>query len=194
MLKRHPRLRRFRHRHWVRASPGPTWSTLIRVRRLNHRLTPAGTGHHSGRHTPCAVSLILYCSSHVGRTTSRPGRPGIAEAPAPTRFAVPRWDRFQGTEYRSFPLPSEDTFPGSAPRLCCRLLARASSPLSWLSSSRSRDLPQIPGRKILYRPLGVTTGGLPTPARVKRTCPYPGPVRIPPGGFEADSRFAPTLN
>lgn len=103
----------------VQAMPGPTGSTLVRLRLFNHRRTFAGTGHHSGRHTPCAVSLILRCSSHVGRTTSRPGRPGIAEAPAPTRFAVPRWDRFQGTEYRSAPLPLlVRPFPVRL-RLCC---------------------------------------------------------------------------
>lgn len=76
----------------VQALPGPTGSTLVRVRLLNHRRTFAGTGHHSGRHTPCAVSLILRCSSHVGRTSSRPGRPGMPEAPASARFAVPPRD------------------------------------------------------------------------------------------------------
>ncbi len=30
----------------------------------------AGTGHHSGSHTPCTVSLTLHHSSHVGRTYS----------------------------------------------------------------------------------------------------------------------------
>jgi hypothetical protein len=34
-----PHLRRSRQRQWVQAWPGPTWSTLIRVRRLKHRLT-----------------------------------------------------------------------------------------------------------------------------------------------------------
>ena len=41
-----------------------------------------GTGHHSGSHTPCAVSLILRYSSHVGQDL-RPFHLGMCGTPAP---------------------------------------------------------------------------------------------------------------
>ena len=71
-----------RPKNRMQALPAPTGSTLIRVRRLKHRLTKAGTGYHSGSHTPCAVSLTLHYSSHVGGTRG-PDRPGMSKAPAP---------------------------------------------------------------------------------------------------------------
>ena len=77
-----PSLRLFAEGNWVQAPPAPTGSTLIRVRRFNHRLT-SGTGYHSGRPTPCAVIPVLHHSSHVSWTPVRPRSSGMSEAPAP---------------------------------------------------------------------------------------------------------------
>jgi len=41
----------------------------------------AGTGHHSGRQTPCAVIPVLHSSSHVGWIFD-PCSPGMSKAPA----------------------------------------------------------------------------------------------------------------
>ena len=114
---------------------GPTWSTLIRVRHFKHRLTP-GTGHHSGRHTPCAVSLTLHYSSHVGRDfMSRPARhvrgsrPGIVSS---ALRALISGSRIQ----KRFPTHPGQVFPVSAPSLL-RLTGKGLTPLSSLSFSRS---------------------------------------------------------
>jgi hypothetical protein len=126
----------------VQASPAPTRSTLIRVRRFNHRLTPAGTGHHSGSYTPCAVSRILRCSSHVGQDPwsesaryGRGSRPGIVSGPeGPISRA--RIQKLSSTH-------PEQTCPDSAPSLL-RLTGKGLRPLSSLSFSRSA-FSRIPG-------------------------------------------------
>ena len=100
------------------ACAGPTRSTLIRVRRFNHRLTPAGTGYHSGSHTPCTVSLTLRYSSHVGRThSSRPfrhvrgSRPGIVSSALGALISRARIQKLPSTH-------PDGSFPIRL-RLCC---------------------------------------------------------------------------
>jgi len=106
------------------------------VRPLKHQRTSAGTGNHSGSHTPCTVIPVLHENSHVGWTLAseltryvRSSRSGIVSS-APWRAD------FQG-RIQKRPV----THPGrvsadSAPSLFS-LTAKGLMPLSSLSFSRS---------------------------------------------------------
>jgi hypothetical protein len=91
---------------------------------------------------------------------------------------------FQGSEYRSYPLPFDHRFsPLLRPIPGSQTAFSAASPktltgkpflrlgLSWLSFSRPRDLPAVPERGQRPAPT-VTSRRLPTPAHVQRTCRY----------------------
>ena len=68
-----------------RLGPGSAWSYLEHSHQSAAFEAPAnnaGTGYHSGSHTPCAVIPVLHYSSHVGWTSMRPDLPGMSEAPA----------------------------------------------------------------------------------------------------------------
>ena len=118
------------------ACAGPTRSTLIRGRRLKHRLTTAGTGYHSGSHTRCAVSLTLHYSSHVGRTlSSRTVRHVRGSRLVMVSSATGAL--ISGARIQKRPLTHpEQSFPDSAPSLL-RLTGKGFLPLSSLSFSRS---------------------------------------------------------
>ena len=89
-----PRPRPLEPRDW---GPGSAWSYWRHSHQSAAFEAPAdsqaGTGYHSGRHTPCAVSLTLRRRRHVGRTPGRPDRSGMCEAPAPPQFPAPRVGR-----------------------------------------------------------------------------------------------------
>ena len=183
----------------MQASPAPTWGTLIRERPFNHRLTPAGTGYHSGSHSPCAVSLTLHHSSHVGRNLlSRPARHVRSSrlgTVSDALIAPISGSRIQ----KRFPTHPGPACPDPAPSLL-RLTGKGLTPLSSLSFSRSAFLGRTP-EVVCLRRVGVATARLPTPAHVNRTCRALHPiglaalVRIPVGGFETLlARLAPALN
>jgi len=157
--------------HW---GPGSAWSYWRHSHQSAAFEAPAdsqaGTGYHSGRHTPCAVSLTLRRRRHVGRTPGRPDRSGMCEAPAPPQFPAPRGGALI-SRARIQKRPSthpEPAFPGSAPSRL-RLTGKGLLPLSSLSFSRSAFCSGYP-EGVSLRRVGVATARLPTPACVTRTC------------------------
>lgn len=124
--------------------PARTQSTLIRLRRFNHRLLKPAPGT-----TPAATDVARLVMSFDHGVTSVG-----AKAPRPTgyvrgsRLAIVSSRSLRGpfrrTEYRSSLLPSRPTFPCSAPSLC-DLTGKGFMPLSSLSCSRSAFVRRNPG-------------------------------------------------
>lgn len=161
------------------------------MRPLKHRLTCTGTGYHSGRHTPCTVSLTLHCSSHVGRTICSSGPARYVRGSRHGIVSIPHGrDDFGGQNTEAAPLPIlVRSFPVRL-RLCCGSLARACAPfiVELFAVCGLGRSPEV----VRFRLVGVATARLPTPARVQRTfrALHPiGPVLrdcgpLPAGGFE----------
>lgn len=158
----------------------------------------AGTGHHSGSHTPCTVSLTLRCNSHVGRTFSsepdrhvRSSRPGIVSSALAALISRARIQKLPSTH------PGQ-VFPDSAPSLL-RLTGKGLTPLSSLSFSCSAFSADT-RMGVTIRLVGVATARLPTPACVSRTCRALHPIGhdgfgpSPTGGFGVPWSSAPALD
>jgi len=96
----------------------------------------AGTGYHSGRPTPCAVSLTLRDRSHVGRTlASEPARPARGSRPGSVSSALGALISGGRIQKLLLTRPGQ-AFPDSAPSLL-PLTGKGLTPLSSLSCSRS---------------------------------------------------------
>ena len=120
--------------------PGYAWSYLGHSHQSAAFEAPAdaaGTGYHSGSHTPCAVILVLHHSSHVGWTRTsmltryvRSSRSAIVSGPAPA-------EPISGERIQKRPLTrSGRDFTDSAPSLLS-FTGKGLTPLSSLSFSRS---------------------------------------------------------
>ena len=129
----------------------------------------AGTGYHSGTLRPCAVSLTLRYSSHVGQDfASSPSRYvqnfRLAIVSSPGFSAL-----ISGVRIQKRPLTHPDlVFPDSASSLLL-LTGKGLTPLSSLSFSWSAFFGRTP-EVVFSRLIGVATVRLPTPACVIRTC------------------------
>jgi len=81
LLKRHPAFGFQPKTIWVQASPGPTGGTLIKVRRLKHRLTwPAPDTIPAATLLARLLRLFATAVTSVGRF--RPHLSGMSKAPA----------------------------------------------------------------------------------------------------------------
>ena len=94
-----------RSRRW-RLGPGWAWSYLGHSHQSAAFETPAdlaGTGYHSGSHTPCAVILVLHHSSHVGWTLAS----RLTRYVRSSRLAIvsdARWASISGERIQKRPL------------------------------------------------------------------------------------------
>lgn len=102
------------------------------------------TGHHSGAPRASQVSGSCRRLRHVASGCYPAGHSAL---PRPSRAAAVcsknSSSRFQGTEHRSFPLPTAECFSlfGTVSQSAYR---QALAGLSQLSSSRPADLPPVP--------------------------------------------------
>ena len=115
-------------RNDVNLAVRPTWSTLISLRCLNHWLTQPAPDTTSGNLRPCAVSLTLRYSSHVGQRLCahvfryvQGSRRGIVSS------TPPRAD-FRGKNTEAPPLPVLKRFYRFGSVSAAALLARARAP------------------------------------------------------------------
>ncbi len=128
----------------------------------------ASTGYHSGNLRPCAVSLTLRYSSHVGQRLCahvfryvQGSRRGIVSS------TPPRAD-FRGKNTEAPPLPVLKRFYRFGSVSAAVLLARARAPfiVELFVVRFFGESPEV----VCSRLIGVATVRLPTPACVDRTC------------------------
>ena len=130
----------------------------------------AGTGYHSGSHTPCAVICVLFEQQSRWRSNFLLQLYQVCPRLPPRHsFELAPWRcSFRGVEYRS----SSPNLPGKVLpirlRLYCPLTGKGFMPLSQLSFSCSAFSDDT--RLMSFsRPVRIAAARLPAPARVKRT-------------------------
>jgi len=170
--------------------PGSAWSYLGHSRQSAAFEAPAdaaGTGYHSGSHTPCAVILVLHHSSHVGWTiASMLTRyvQGSRLAIVSSALQAP----ISGERIQKRPLTlSGRVFADSAPSLLS-FTGKGLMPLSSLSFSRSAFLAEprrqsASGRSVLPPPDSRRQRALPGPPEPFTRLAIMALVLSPAGGF-----------
>ena len=131
---------------------------------------PGTGGTTAGRRAPSQVSVERPSASHVARDEPRI-RWCAAGSPAGTvcgRAVNTPLGRFRGAEYRSAPLPVHQISSHFGLASLGGTDRQALAGLSWLSFSRSPDLPEIPGPG--HGPVpSVARSGAPHAGAVERT-------------------------
>jgi len=158
----------------------------------------AGTGYHSGSHTPCAVILVLHHSSHVGWTiASMLTRyvQGSRLAIVSSALQAP----ISGERIQKRPLTlSGRVFADSAPSLLS-FTGKGLTPLSSLSFSRSAFLAEprrrsATGRSVSPQPGSRRQHALNEPDGLCTRLAPEGFGPSPAGGFGGPWSSAPALN